>query len=101
MLLSTFCGLLLLVQASATGTVRGRITDDQGQPAVDVPVQLVRVVFNPQGKTFQAVGSTNVDDRGEYRLYGVSPGNYYLLVGHSPGPLGRPERPNGLSPAAY
>ena len=35
-LLSTFCGLLLLVQASATGTVSGRITDEQGQPAVDV-----------------------------------------------------------------
>jgi len=101
MLLSTFCGLLLLVQASATGTVSGRITDDQGQPAVDVPVQLVRVAFNPQGKTFQAAGSTNVDDRGDYRLYGVSPGSYYLLVGNSPGPLGRPGRPNGLSTAVY
>src|SRR5437867_7282244 len=67
-LLSTFCGLLLLVQASATGTVSGRITDEQGQPAVDVPVQLVRVAFNPQGKMFQAAGSTNVDDRGDYRL---------------------------------
>jgi len=100
-MLSTVCGLLLLIQASTTGTVRGRITDDQGQPAVDVPVQLVRVLFNPQGKTFQAVGSTNVDDRGEYRLYGVSPGSYYLLVGNSPGPLGRPGRPNGLSPAVY
>src|SRR5882762_6807059 len=53
MLLSTFCGLLLLVQASATGTVSGRITDDQGQPAVDVPVQLVRVAFNPRPKRFR------------------------------------------------
>src|SRR5439155_17701011 len=49
-LLSTFCGLLLLVQASATGTVSGRITDEQGQPAVDVPVQLVRGCIQPAGQ---------------------------------------------------
>jgi hypothetical protein len=101
MLLSTFCGVLLLVQAPAAGTVSGRITDDQGQPAIDVPVQLVRGSSNSQGQTFQTAGSTNADDRGEYRLYGVSPGSYYLLVGNSPGPVGRPGRPNGLSAAVY
>src|SRR5689334_22701759 len=100
-LLSTFFGLLLLAQGSANGTVSGRITDDQGQPAVDVPVQLVRRSSDPQSKTFQAAASTNADDRGEYRLYGVTPGSYFLLVGNSPGPLGRPGRPNSLAAAVY
>ena len=91
----------LTIRLTPTGTVSGRISDELGQPAVDVPVQLVRVAFSPQGKTFQAVGSTNVNDRGEYRLYGISPGSYYLLAGNSPGPLGRPGRPSGLSTAVY
>src|SRR5438094_6370665 len=82
----------LTIHLTPTGTVSGRISDELGQPAVDVPVQLVRVAFSPQGKTFQAVGSTNVNDRGEYRLYGISPGSYYLLAGNSPAPLGRPGR---------
>src|SRR5262249_39397928 len=49
------------IRLTPTGTVSGRILDELGQPAVDVPVQLVRVAFGPQGKTFQAVGSTNVN----------------------------------------
>src|SRR5262249_30167565 len=89
------------IRLTPTGAVSGRILDELGQPAVDVPVQLVRVAFSPQGKTFQAVGSTNVNDRGEYRLYGIAPGSYYLLAGNPPGPLGRPGRPSGLSTAIY
>lgn len=100
-MLSTFCGLFLLVQASATGAVSGRIIDAQGQPATDVPVQLVRTQLDLQGRTFRAAGSTNADDRGDYRLYGVSPGTYYLLVGNSPGPVGRPGRPGSASAGVY
>ena len=64
----------LTIHLTPTGTVSGRISDELGQPAVDVPVQLVRVAFSPQGKTFQAVGSTNVNDRGEYRLTAAANG---------------------------
>src|SRR5206468_273168 len=34
--------------------------------------------------------SAAANDRGEYRLYGIPPGNYYLNVGNGPGLLRRP-----------
>ena len=80
----------LTIRLSPTGAVSGRILDESGQAAVDAPVQLLRVVYNPQGKTYQALGSAAANDRGEHRLYGIPPGNYYLNVGNGPGLLRRP-----------
>ena len=69
-----------------TGTVSGRVFDENGQPATGAPVQLLRPIYNIQGRNLQAVSASAVDDRGEYRLYGVPPGRYYLVAGNPPGP---------------
>jgi protocatechuate 3,4-dioxygenase beta subunit len=69
------------------GTVRGRIFDQDGQPATGAPVQLLRAVYDPQGKHFQLGGTASVDDRGEFRIYGVTPGHYYLVAGSMAGSL--------------
>jgi 5-hydroxyisourate hydrolase-like protein (transthyretin family) len=83
----------LIIRLKPTGTVTGRILDDAGLPAVDVPVQLLRVSYSPQGKTLMAAAAANANDRGEYRLYGITPGRYYLGVGNAPGPSRRPGQP--------
>jgi 5-hydroxyisourate hydrolase-like protein (transthyretin family) len=69
----------------ATGTVSGRVFDENGQPATGAPVQLLRAVYNVQGRNLQAVANGVADDRGEYRAFGVPPGRYYLLAGTPPG----------------
>jgi len=74
------------IRLTPTGTVHGRIYDENGQPATGAPVQLLRPVYNAQGKAFQSGGSAKADDRGEYRLYNVPPGRYFLLAGTPPGP---------------
>ncbi len=94
----------LIIRLKPTGIVTGRILDDTGLPAVDVPVQLLRVSYNPQGKTFQAAAATNANDLGDYRLYGITPGRYYLNVGNGPGsssPLGQRRNPNQVSGPGY
>jgi 5-hydroxyisourate hydrolase-like protein (transthyretin family) len=63
-----------------TATVSGRIRDASGEPAAGLSVSLVKPVYNPNGRTFQTVGSGRTDDRGEYRLFWISPGRYYLAV---------------------
>jgi hypothetical protein len=75
------------IQLTPTGTLTGRIFDESGQPATGAPVELLRSVYNLQGKTFQSVGTGMVDDRGEYRIFGVPPGRYYLSAGNPPGPI--------------
>jgi hypothetical protein len=94
----------LSISLTPTGTVSGRMVDEDGQPAVDAPVQLLRVAYTPQGRTFQAAGTTAADDRGEYRLYGMKPGSYYLSAGNAPGPLrsaGQRGFGNRVSPTIY
>jgi hypothetical protein len=73
------------VRLIGTATVSGRVLDENGQPATGAPVQLLRPVYSAQGRNLQAVGVAAVDDRGDYRVFGVPPGRYYVLAGTPPG----------------
>jgi hypothetical protein len=75
------------LRLTPAGTVSGRILDENGQPALGIPVQLLRPTYNVNGRTYQAVSTTGADDRGQYRLFGVPPGRYYLNIGNPPGPV--------------
>jgi 5-hydroxyisourate hydrolase-like protein (transthyretin family) len=75
------------IRMTQAGTISGRILDETGQPATGTPVQLLRVFYGPQGKNYQPAGpasSTTADDRGNYRMFGVTPGRYYLMAGTPP-----------------
>jgi hypothetical protein len=93
----------IVVRMTPAGNVTGRISDDSGRPAVGAQVQLLRTNYGPNGqKLFQAAGTTRTNDRGEYRLYWVTPGKYYLSASSGSGPTrpvdgGTGESPNGLS----
>jgi 5-hydroxyisourate hydrolase-like protein (transthyretin family) len=83
----------LVVRITRAGNVNGRVTDDTGQPAPGVPLQLIKVTYNQAGlRTFQQAGQARTNDRGEYRLYWITPGRYYLAAGTPPGP------PSGTGP---
>lgn len=72
----------IVVRLLPTGNVTGRINDENARPAVGVQVQLMRASYNANGqRTFQSAGQTRTNDRGEYRLFWVTPGRYYLNAG--------------------
>ena len=76
------------IRLTPTGTVRGRLLNDVGQPAVGVPVRLLHYPFDALGnRTLRQVALGTSDDRGEYRLYEILPGRYYLAAGNGAGPL--------------
>jgi hypothetical protein len=67
------------------GNVSGRVRDFSGEPVTGLQVQLLRAAYNPQGqRTLQTAGTARTDDRGEYRMYWITPGRYYLSVGIGP-----------------
>jgi hypothetical protein len=76
----------VVIRLIPTGIVSGRVLDENGQPATGAPVQLLRSVYNAQGRSLQVAGNAVADDRGEYRAFGVLPGRYYLLAGTPPRP---------------
>jgi len=59
-------------------TLAGKIWFNDGDPAVAVPVQLYREYHQRGRHGFTAVRSTVTDDHGDYRLYNLAPGSYYV-----------------------
>jgi hypothetical protein len=63
------------------GNVSGRITGANGQPLANIEVALLRSMYDADGKRFVPTATGLTDDRGEYRLFWVPPGRYYLSAG--------------------
>jgi len=92
----------LVVPLTPTGSVTGRIRNRNGEPLVGLPVQLMRVGYDEMGrKALQPFGSSDSDqtnDRGEYRLFFITPGKYYLYAGTPAGNRWTHASPTALQP---
>ena len=63
------------------GTVTGAVRDQLGEAITGLEIQLLRQVYSASGqRTFVTGGSDRTDDRGEYRVFWVTPGRYYLVA---------------------
>jgi hypothetical protein len=60
--------------------VTGRILDEVGEPVAGVHVSLARDGFVQDGRRLVSRHGASTDDRGRYRIFGVAPGDYVLLV---------------------
>lgn len=70
------------IRLTPTGTISGRVFNDESQPLANVPVELLRNSYSFSGqKLLQSVSSTVTDDRGEYRFPFITPGRYLLGAG--------------------
>ena len=59
--------------------VTGRITDEFGEPAAQAQVQVQRIQTMPDGERRMMLGSSSMtDDLGQFRAYGLSPGDYVV-----------------------
>ena len=71
----------ITIGLTAAGTVTGVVRDPSGDAITGLQVQLVRHVYGASGqRTFVTAGTDRTDDRGEYRVFWVTPGRYYLVV---------------------
>jgi len=76
----------LVVRMTRAANITGRIADENGLPASGVAVRLIKATYNVQGiRLYQQAGTARTNDRGEYRLYWMTPGRYYLVAGTPPG----------------
>jgi hypothetical protein len=68
-------------QLTPAGSVSGVVKDAVGESLAGGLVQLLRPTYGADGqRTLQAVGGDRTNDRGEYRLYWITPGRYYVAV---------------------
>ena len=71
-------GLRIVLRRQAS--VSGIALDQDGEPVAEAQVSLFKPAFTGGQRSFRMVGSTTTDDRGEFRLYHVNPGRYYLAA---------------------
>ena len=71
------------LRLSKGAVITGRIVDDLGDPAVNVQIQALRFAYRDgvrQLTPAQGAGSSggSTDDLGQFRLYGLVPGDYFI-----------------------
>lgn len=76
----------IVMRLSAVGAISGRILDATARPVAGVPVQLFHRSYDDGARQkMERIASARTDDRGEYRLFLLSPGRYYLNAGNQSG----------------
>jgi Carboxypeptidase regulatory-like domain len=61
--------------------VTGRVRDSKGEPIAGAQVSLLRSIYGVNGVLgLTSGGGATTDDRGEYRIFWVSPGRYIVSV---------------------
>lgn len=67
------------LRLTRTGVVTGKILDEPGDPATDVGVTAMRYRYVQGARRLMPSGrSASTNDIGEFRVYGLTPGQYYL-----------------------
>ena len=62
----------------AGASIVGRILDEDGSPFAGADVDALVTRFQGGGDTLFSVATVQTDDRGEFRLFGLAPGRYFV-----------------------
>ena len=68
----------LALRMTPHGVIVGRVLDEEGEPLSFVDVQLSRLQYIQGRKQMARAGGANTNDLGEYRIFGLAPGRYFL-----------------------
>ena len=78
----------------------GRVADDDGEPLANIEVSARRQEWQGRKRQWSMSGYASTNDLGEYRMFGVAPGNYVISAAKrrnfnwsalEPGVSGKPE----------
>ncbi|HUA13729.1 MAG TPA: carboxypeptidase-like regulatory domain-containing protein [Verrucomicrobiae bacterium] len=70
----------LQIRLQAAAIVRGRITDEDGDPLANADVAVLRETFVTGRRRWEQAGAERTNDLGEYRVAALPAGNYYVSV---------------------
>jgi Carboxypeptidase regulatory-like domain len=78
----------LAVAMRPAPTINGVVHDERDRPVPYAAVLAFAVEYQPGGaRKYRLIQSVNSDDRGQYRLFWLSPRDYIVAVDHSEGAL--------------
>jgi hypothetical protein len=68
----------LVFKLARAAVISGKVFDEDGEAMVGASVRAVRREFTNGRKGFGVAGESTTDDLGEFRLFGLPPGRYYI-----------------------
>jgi protocatechuate 3,4-dioxygenase beta subunit len=83
----------VVVRLTPSAVLAGRVTSEGDEPLPNVSVEAMRYTYQNERRQLTEVGTSTTDDRGEYRIWGLPPGKYYIRATH---PRGQAARAGGL-----
>jgi hypothetical protein len=77
----------IVFRLTPAGNVSGRVSSTSGKPLAGITVTLLRPAYDKNGtRQFNGVATVYTNDLGEYRLYWITPGKYYVMADGSSEP---------------
>jgi protocatechuate 3,4-dioxygenase beta subunit len=77
----------LLFRLIPSATIAGRIEDEDAEPIAWAHVTALRSAYSDGKRTFTSVATNPTNDLGEYRLFGLPPGRYFISATYRPGAI--------------
>jgi protocatechuate 3,4-dioxygenase beta subunit len=68
----------IVLRMPPQAVITGRVLDDDGEPQPNVDVFLLRYAFSQGKRQLEQWDRASTNDLGEYRIFGLAPGRYYL-----------------------
>lgn len=73
----------LVLGLEPAAVITGRVLDEYGDPFEGLAVEALRFVYRNGSRSPRVSGAAKTNDQGEYRIYGLRPGDYYMRVNTS------------------
>ena len=70
----------LLFKMGRAGVISGRIFDEDGEPVANVMVEALKYSYRDGHRELTPVNESRSNDLGEFRLFGLSPGHYFVTA---------------------
>lgn len=74
----------LVFRMGRAGVISGKVFDEDGEPMVGVEVEALRYTYKDGRQEMVLATSGESNDLGEFRLYGLSPGHYFVSAEQAP-----------------
>jgi len=89
------------LQMTPAGTIAGRVFDRDGEPLANVSVVALKNSYQGGMRALNAVETARTNDLGEYRLFWLQPGQYFVSATPEPNLEDVAYRGEGYIPAYY
>ncbi|MBZ5725946.1 MAG: carboxypeptidase regulatory-like domain-containing protein [Acidobacteriia bacterium] len=80
------------VPLSPLGVISGKVLDDNGNPIPETIVRALQFDYQQGARRLSPRGSATTDDHGEFRIFDLQPGRFYIQAIASPLSYPGPER---------